>query len=68
MVFEPRAIWIIATGVIRQHGLHASAVAKSQAAGALAEGDLRHYQEWRAIQNATETLLQAKSMDDELAH
>ena len=59
MVLEPRAIWIIATGVIRQHGMHASTIAKSRAAGALAEGDVAHYQEWRAIHYATETLLKA---------
>jgi hypothetical protein len=68
MVLEPRAIWIIATGVIRQHGMHASAIAMLQAAGALAEGDLTQYEEWRAVHDATETLLQANPMDGEMVH
>ena len=68
MVFEPRAIWIIAAGVIQQHGMHASAIAMARAAGALAEGDIAHYAEWRAVQHATETLLNASPVNGELVH
>jgi hypothetical protein len=68
MVFETRAIWIIATGVIRLHGTRASAVAKSHAANALAEGDIAHYEEWRAIHSATEILLNASPMHGEMIH
>jgi hypothetical protein len=68
MVLEPRAIWIIAAGVIQQHGMQASAVAMLQAAGALAEGDIMQYEEWRAVHDATETLLQANPTDGELVH
>jgi hypothetical protein len=68
MVFEARAIWIIATGVIRQHGIHALAVAKSHAADALAQGDIGTYEEWRAVHFATETLLTPNPRDGERVH
>ncbi len=68
MVFETRAIWIIAARVIRQHGTCASSIAKSHAVGALAEGDIAHYEEWRAIHSATEILLNANPMDGEMIH
>jgi hypothetical protein len=68
MVFEARAIWIIATGVIRQHGTHAAAVAKSRAADALAQGDIGAYEEWRAVHDATETLLTSNPRRGESVH
>jgi len=54
--------------VIQQHGMHASAIAMARAAGALAEGDIAHYAEWRAVQHATETLLNASPVNGELVH
>jgi hypothetical protein len=54
MVLEARAIWIIATGVIRQHGTRTSAVAKSRTADTIADGDIGTYEEpnheiWRGL-------------------
>jgi hypothetical protein len=53
-------IWMIAGLLVDEHGPQAVAVAKSRAAKALGEDDIRANAVWRAVISAAETYLRTE--------